>query len=44
MENAIGESIFAVTMWNIANQLGKHGFSCGAVVNKFKDTKHFLIK
>ena len=35
--NAVGESISSVTMWNIVNELGKHDFSCGAVVNNLKD-------
>ena len=42
--NAVGESISSVTMWNIVNQLGKHDFSCVAVVNNLKDRKLFLIK
>ena len=44
VKNAVGESISSITMWNIVNQLGKHDFSCGAVVNNLKDRKHFLIK
>ena len=35
--NAVGESISTATMWNIVNQLGKHDFSCGEVVNNLKD-------
>ena len=42
--NAVDESISSVTMWNIANQLGKHDYTCRAGVNKFKDRKHFPIK
>ena len=42
--NAVGESTSSVTMWNIVNQLGRHGFSCGAVVNNLADRKLFLIK
>ena len=42
--NAVSESISSVTMWNIVNQLGKHDFSCGAVLNKLKDRKLCLIK
>ena len=42
--NAVGESISSVTMWNIVNQLGKHKFSCAAVVNNLKDWKLFVIK
>ena len=37
MANAAGESISLVTMRNIVNQLGKHDFSCGAVVNNLKE-------
>ena len=37
MTNAAGESISLVTMSNIVNQLGKHDFSCGAVVNNLKE-------
>ena len=39
--NAVGESIFSATMWNIVNQLGKHDLSPEAVVNNLKD---ILIK
>ena len=42
--NTVGESISSVTMWNFVNQLGKHDFSCGAVVNNLKGMKLFLIK
>ena len=42
--NVVDESISSVTMWNIVNQLGKHDYTCRAVVNKFKDRKHFPIK
>ena len=38
--NVVGESISSVTM----NQLGKHDFSWGAVVNNLQDKKLFLIK
>ena len=41
--NVVGESIFSITMSNIVNQLGKHVFSCGSVVNNIKET-FFLIK
>ena len=44
MANAVGESVSSETMWNIVNQLGKHDFSYGAVVNDLKDWKHFLIQ
>ena len=44
MANAVGESVSSETMWNIVNQLGKHDFSYGAVVNNLKDWKHFLIQ
>ena len=44
MTNVVDESISSVTMWNIVNQLGKHDYTCRAVVNKFKDRKHFPIK
>ena len=37
MTNAAGQNISLVTMWNIVNQLGKHDFSCGAVVNSLKE-------
>ena len=43
-DNAVGESISSVTMWNIVNELGKHDFSCRAVVNNLKDRKLFVIK
>ena len=39
--NAVGRSISSVAMWNIVNQLGKHDFSCGAVVNNLKGRKLF---
>ena len=42
--NAGGESISSVTMWNIVNQLGKHEFSFGAVVNDLKDREFVVIK
>ena len=42
--NAVGESIFSATMWNIVNQLGKHDLSPEAVVNNLKDRKLILIK
>ena len=42
--NAVGESVSSVTMWNIVNQLGKHEFSCGAVVNDLKDKELVVIK
>ena len=37
----VGESIFSITIYNIANQLGKGGFSYGPVVNNSKDRKTF---
>ena len=42
--NAVGESISSVTMWNIVNQLGKHEFSCGSVVNNLKGRELVVIK
>ena len=27
--NAVEESIYSISEWNIVNQLGKHDFSCG---------------
>ena len=44
MANAVGESVSSETMWNIVNQLGKHDFSFGALVNTLKDMKLFQIK
>ena len=44
MTNGVGESISSVTMWNIVSQLGKHDFSCGAVVNNLKDRELVVIK
>ena len=44
MINAVGESVSSVTMWNIVNQLGKHEFSCRAVVNDLKDKELVVIK
>ena len=41
MTNTVGESISSVTTLNIVNQLRKHDFSCGAVVNNLKDRKLF---
>ena len=38
----IGESISSVTMYNFVNQLGKHDFSCGSIVNNLKDRKLFF--
>ena len=38
----VGESIFSITMHNIVNQLGKHHFSYGSVVNNLKDRKLLL--
>ena len=43
VKNTVDESISSVIMWNIVNQLGKHDFSCGLVVNNLKDRKLFLI-
>ena len=37
----VDQSISSITMYNIVNQLGKHGFSCGSVVNNLKDKKNF---
>ena len=39
MTNVIGESISTITIWNIVNELGKHDFSSGFVVNNLKDRK-----
>ena len=39
--NVVGESIFAITMWIIVNQIGKHDFSCGSLVNNLKDKELF---
>ena len=33
----VGESISSIAMYNIVNQLGKHDFSCGSVVNNRRD-------
>ena len=38
----VGESISSITMYNIVNQLGKHNFSCGLIVNNLKDRKTFF--
>ena len=39
--NAIGESTFSISIWNIVNQLGKYHFSCGSVVNNLKKRQLF---
>ena len=36
------ESISSITTYNIVNQLGKHDFFCGSVVNNLKDRKLFF--
>ena len=41
MTNAVSQSISSEIMWNI---VGKHDFSCGAVVNNLKDRKLLIIK
>ena len=40
MTNA-GESISSISLYNIVNQLGKHDFSYGSIVNNLKDRKRF---
>ena len=42
--NAVGVDICSVIMWNILNQLRKHDFSHGALVNNLKERKLFVIK
>ena len=42
--NAIRECISSISIWNIANQLGKYDFSCRLVVNNLKEMHFFLIK
>ena len=44
LTNVVGELISQITMWNIANQLDKHDFSCVLMVNNLKDSKFFLVK
>ena len=39
--NVVDESISSKTMRIIVNQIGKHDFSCGLVVNNLKDIKPF---
>ena len=41
MITAIEESIYSISNWNIVNQLGKYGFSCGSVVNNLKERQLF---
>ena len=41
MITAIEESIYSISNWNIVNQLGKSGFSCGSVVNNLKERQLF---
>ena len=36
-----GESISSISLYNIVNQLGKHDFSYGSVVNNLKERKLF---
>ena len=36
VKNAIGVNISSVSIWNIANQLGKYDFSGGLVVNRLQ--------
>ena len=42
MTNAADESISSKNTWNIVNQLSKHDFSCGQVVNYCKDKETFF--
>ena len=42
MTNAIGESIYSISIWNIVNQLGKYDLSCESAVNNLKE-KHFFL-
>ena len=42
--NAIGESIYSISIWNIVNQLGKYDLSCGSVVNNLKERQLFLYQ
>ena len=44
LTNVVGELTSQITMWNIANKLGKHDFSCVLMVNNLKDSKFFLVK
>ena len=39
--NAIGESIYLISIWNIVNQLGRYDFSFGSVVNNLKERQRF---
>ena len=39
--NVVGLNISSIIIWSIVNQTGKHGFSCGSVVNNLKDRKLF---
>ena len=39
--NAIDESIYLISMWNIVNQLGKYDFSRGLVENNLKERQLF---
>ena len=41
MTNAIGESAFSISIWNIVNRLGKYDFSCGSAVNNLKERQLF---
>ena len=40
MTNVVCESISSKTMWIIVNQIGKHDFSCGLVVNYLKPWRY----
>ena len=41
MTNAIGESTFSISIWNIVNRLDKYDFSCGSAVNNLKERQLF---
>ena len=42
--NAVSESIFLTSIWNIGKQLGKFDYYSGLVVNKLKEATFFPIK
>ena len=41
VRNAIGDSIFSTSIWNIWNQIGRYDYSYGSVVYKLKERQLF---
>ena len=39
--NALDESVSPTSIWKILNQLGRHNFSCGQVVDNLIERKPF---